>query len=80
MSEIMDFFPKLLFVVANLCNFKIYFFTYLLPYLQKNTTHHCLNCIKAAHAITYMNELLIFAHYLWMSLIYSYENLSPAQH
>ena len=33
---------------------------------NKFTTQHCLSCIEAAHAITYMNELPIFAHNLWM--------------
>ena len=42
----------------------------MLPYLQKKiTTQHCLSCIKAAHAITNINELPTFAHNPWMSCL-----------
>ena len=34
-----------------------------------NTTQHCLSCMETAHTITYMNELPIFAHNLWMSCL-----------
>ena len=39
------------------------------PIYYKFKTHNCLSCIEAAHVITYMNELPIFSHYLWLSCL-----------
>ena len=36
---------------------------------NKYTRQHCLSCIEAAHAITYMNELPMLAYTLWMSCL-----------
>ena len=32
---------------------------------NKYTTQHCLSCIEAAHAITYINELSMLAYNLY---------------
>ena len=43
----------------------------MLPYYNKYTTQHCLSCIEAAHAITYLNELTMLAIRYIMSMIVS---------
>ena len=49
--------PHVIGLVSDLCCYLIY---------NTYTTQHCLSCINAAHAITYMNELTMLAYNLWL--------------
>ena len=85
MSDIIIFLKKLRLVVANLCILRLFvccqslysivyhlvIFLKLKSYLiyKKNTTQHCLSCIKVAHTITNIIELPTFAHNPWMSCL-----------
>ena len=50
-----------LLVFSHSFNFSVTLFTM--------TIQHCLSCIEAAPAITYMNELTMLAYNLWMSCL-----------